>query len=192
MALQYLTHPSLLPTFHEEILDTLIRHSEYDDFTLALAYYHTVRPTITSPHSLESLFSAMARMSVMEAFYFQREQSDIARHKMFESLISIILQTLPGEKAATRALELVNLPFNTEEEAWFEEFLITGAGRGFKKARDTVMMRKIGMGNYTDALLLEGADNRPLGGLSWKTMLGGLEERLGPRLDVMERIDRNK
>jgi len=142
MALQYLTHPSLLPTFHEEILHTLIHYSNPDDFTLALAYYHTVQPTITNSLTLESLFAGIARTSVIEAFYFLRGQPDIARYKMFESLISIVLQTPASEKAAARGVELVNLPFNPEEEAWFEQFLTVGAGRGFRRAKDT-MTRKL-------------------------------------------------
>ncbi|KAI9743245.1 MAG: hypothetical protein M1818_003091 [Claussenomyces sp. TS43310] len=184
VALQYLTHPSLIPTFHEEILTAFVRHAKHDDFTLALSYYYTVQPTITTPEALGSLFSAIMRTSVGEAFFFQRGQSDSTRKQLFEMLVSFVMQTPAGEKAAARAAELVNLPFASEEELWFEEYLTTGTGRQYKRAKDTLIMRKIGTGRYSAALSMEGMDSRQIDGLSWEIIQAGLENGLGPRFDI--------
>jgi hypothetical protein len=78
----------------------------------------------------------------------------------------------------------VNLPFNNEEEAWLEEYLLVGDGRVLKKGKDTLMMRKIGTGNFTESLSLKGIHNRPIAGLDWSTLSGAVEDGLGTRLDV--------
>jgi hypothetical protein len=184
MAVQYLTHPSLIPTYPEEVLEQLIRHSKHDEFALPLAYYYTVQPTIQAPRAIESLYLAIARTSVTEAFYFSRAQADVARRKMFEMLISIVLHSPPGEKTATRGVELVNLPLDQEEEDWFEFFLSKGEGRGLKRAGDTLMMRRIGTGKFSEALSLDVDGNRTSGGLSWAMMQNALQEGLGPRLNA--------
>lgn len=48
-----------------------------------------------------------------------------------------------GEGFADRASELAFLPFDASEEAWFEEYLISGNGKSHKKAKDTLLIRKI-------------------------------------------------
>jgi hypothetical protein len=184
MAVQYLTHPSLIPTYPDEVLEALIQHSKHDDFTLPLAYYYTIQPTIQAPRAIESLYLAIARTSVTEAFYFSRVQADVARRKAFELLISLVLHSPPGEKTASRGVELVNLPLDQEEEVWFEFFLTKGEGRGLKRARDTLMMRRIGTGKFSEALSLDFDGGKTSGGLSWAMMQDALQEGLGPRGDA--------
>jgi hypothetical protein len=115
MALQYLTHPSLIPTFPDDILEVLVRHAK-NDLTLSLAYYHTVQPALTSTQALESLFSAIARTSVTEGFYFSRGQPEYAQRHMFEMLIALVLNNSPQTTIADRSVELVNLPLTLS--AW--------------------------------------------------------------------------
>lgn len=61
-ATEYLTHPSLLPTFPEEILNVLLKHAgetgsgRGKDEALALAYYHTVQPPLKSEEVRERFF----------------------------------------------------------------------------------------------------------------------------------------
>jgi hypothetical protein len=184
MAVQYLTHPSLIPTYSDEVLEALVKHSKLDDFKLPLAYYYTVQPTIQAPRAIESLFLAIARTSVTEGFYFSRVQADVARRKIFEMLISLVLHGPPGEKTAARGVELVNLPLDQEEEGWFEFFLTKGDGRGLKRARDTLMMRRIGTGKFSEALSLDFDGGKTSGGLSWAMMQDALQEGLGPRGDA--------
>lgn len=184
MAVQYLTHPSLIPTYPEEVLEQLIRSSKHDDFTLPLGYYYAVQPSIQAPRAIESLYLAMARTSVTEAFYFSRVQADVTRRKMFEMLILHVIHSSPGERTAARGVELVNLPLDHEEEDWFEIYLTKGEGRGLKRARDTLMMRRIGSGKFSEALTLEFDGGKTSGGLNWAVMQDALQEGLGPRLDA--------
>jgi len=175
-----LTHPSLIPTFADEILEVLVRSAK--DLTLGLAYYHTVQPVLTSQTAIECLFSALARTSVTEAFYFLRGQQEYAQKHMFEMLVALVLNNSTSETAANRSVELVNLPFTEKEEEWLEHYLLDGEGRSLKKGKDVLMMRKIGTGNFNDSLSLKGVQNRPIGGLDWGTISGAVEDGLGPRL----------
>lgn len=183
IALQYLTHPSLIPTFADEILEVLVRHAS-QNLTLALAYYHTVQPTLSSRSAIECLLSAMARTSVTEAFHFCRGQSEYTQRHMFQMLIAVVLKNSSPETIADRCVELVNLPFSTEEEAWFEDYLLRGDGRALKKGKDTLMMRKIGIGSFTESLSLKGIHNRTIAGLDWSTLSKTVEDGLGPRLEI--------
>lgn len=182
--MQYLTHPSLRPEYQEDIFETLVRQCQNDDLTLALAYYHTVQPTIKSPRVVESLFSALARTSVVEAFYFSRVQADVTRRRMFEMLVTMAIHGPRGEKLAARGSELVNLPFTQEEESWFEQYLTQGEGSKLKGAKDTLLMRRIGTGKFTEALALDFGGGKMSGGLSWELMQDGLQDGLGPRVDI--------
>jgi hypothetical protein len=175
----------LIPTFPDDILEVLVRQAKNNDLTLALAYYHTVQPALTSTQALEGLFSAIARTSVTEAFYFCRGQQEYAQRHMFEMLISLVLNNSSHDTVADRSMELVNLPFTAEEEGWFEDYLSNGEGRTIRKASDTLVIRKIGTGRFTESLAVEGLNVRAIGGLDWNTLSDGVQDGLGPRLDVM-------
>ncbi len=167
-------------------MEVLVRLSK-NDLTLALAYYQTVSPTLTEKQGIECLFSALARTSVTDAFYFCRGQPEHAQRHMFEMLISLVLHNSSIDSVADRSVELVNMPFTKEEEVWFEEYLLKGDGATLKKARDTVMMRRIGTGNFPDALSLKGErgfQKRAIGGLDWGTLSEAVEDGLGPRLSL--------
>lgn len=182
VALQYLTHPSLIPTFQEEILEALVRAASSADYSIPLAYYYTVQPTITSARTLDSLLMIIAETSVSEAFFFARSQAETTHQIMFESLVSHVLSHSSNEHSAQRAVELVNLPFSQTEEAWFEDYLITGGGRQYKKAKDTIMIRRIATGRYSEAHALGGMDGKSVNGLNWEKLRMGLRNGLGPRL----------
>ena len=183
IALQYLTHPSLIPTFPDDILEVLVRHAKNSDLTLALAYYHTVQPALTTTQPLESLFSAIARTSVIEAFYFCRSQQVYAQRHMFQMLISLVLNNSSRETIADRSVELVSLPLTAEEEGWFEEYLSIGEGRGIRKASDTLMIRKLANGSFNASLDVEGVDIRTVGGVDWHTLSDAIQRGMGRRLD---------
>ncbi|RDW73770.1 hypothetical protein BP5796_07212 [Coleophoma crateriformis] len=185
VALQYLTHPSLIPTFADEILEALVRHAKHGDLRLPLAYYHTVQPALASSSAMESLFSSIARNSVTEAFYFTRSQPEYARRHMLQILIALVVNNSSQKTIASRSMELVNLPFSAEEEEWFEKYLVEGEGRLLKKGKDTLMMRKIGTGKFSEALSVEGASGRTHGGLGWHVIAGGIQDGLGPRMEPL-------
>jgi hypothetical protein len=151
---------------------------------MALAYYHTVQPTLSSRGAIECLFSAMARTSVTEAFYFCRGQPEYTQRHMFQMLISLVLNNSSPDTVADRSVELVNLPFTSEEETWFQDYLLNGDGRVLKKGKDTLMMRMIGTGNFSQSLALKGIHNRLVAGLDWGTLSGAVEDGLGPRLGI--------
>ncbi|KAH8819585.1 nuclear pore complex assembly-domain-containing protein [Xylogone sp. PMI_703] len=178
LALQYLTHPSLIPTFSDEILQVLVEHAGHSDLALPLAYYYTVQPILTDPHSVESLFLAIAQTNVTEAFYFSRAQPAHIQRQMFEMLVTLVLNSSSTSIGADQATELVNLPFTREEESWFEEYLLQNEGRSIRKARDAVMMRRIGKGKFNEALALRDVGSRAIGGLAWSNLSDAIESGL--------------
>ena len=99
-------------------------------------------------------------------------------------LISLVLNNSPQATIADRSVELVNLPLTAEEEGWFEEYLLRGDGRGLKKAKDTVVMRRIGTGKFKEGLDTKGLKGRDVAGLDWNTLTAGIEAGLGPRADL--------
>ncbi|KAI1385992.1 nuclear pore complex assembly-domain-containing protein [Hypoxylon trugodes] len=163
VALQYLTHPSLEPDFVDDIITVLIRHAKNGDYTLPLAYYHSVQPIIQSSTALELLFGALAKSSVIDAFQFTRSHSDIMRHQLFQRLVLSVLESPRNDESAERARDLTSLPFDAEEEEWFKECLESGEGKRLATAKDTLLMRKIATGHVgsggeagTWAVVLEG------------------------------------
>ncbi|KAJ8120796.1 hypothetical protein O1611_g10272 [Lasiodiplodia mahajangana] len=146
LALEHLTHPSLISDFADHIITTLVQHSKEDDYTLPLAYYYTVQPSIKSPVALHSLFDAIARTSVLEAFEFTRAHADYMRRQLFQRLMFVVLDSKHGDVTASRSFELASLPFDTEEEQWFKEYLESGEGKRLKNAKDTLIMRRIATG----------------------------------------------
>ena len=61
---------------------------------------------------------------------------------------------------------------------------MNGEGRSIRKSKDTLMMRRIGTSNFANSLDLKGINARPIGGLDWAILSDGVEDGLGPRLDV--------
>jgi len=100
---------------------------------------------------------------------------------MFEMLISLVLSNSPKDTIADRSVELVNLPFNKEETEWFEEYLLKGDGRSIKSANDTLMMRRLGTGNFKESLELHHKGGRGIGGLDWQKLSEAVKHGLGPR-----------
>ncbi len=184
-AMDYLTRPSLLPTFPEHILGTLLRNTTAKDSDLALVYYLTVSPPLTSPDLRDAYFSYLSRISITDAYNFSRRQPDDAHRNLFELLIHEVLSATPSNQRAANGIELLDLPFDEEEESWFESYLLEGKGRSLHGARDTVMMRRIARGKYAQVL----KDGKQLSGrkhdsLSWEVVRDGLGLGLGMRKDI--------
>lgn len=119
---------------------------------------------------------------VMEAFYFARTQAPATHRHLFEFLISLTIHNSPKQTIAERSVELVNLPFSPEEEEWFEEYLEHGDGRSLAKSKDTLMMRKIGTGKFTESLAVKGVFSvKGVSDLEWRVLLKGVRNGLGPR-----------
>ena len=176
--MEYLAHPSLSPEFADDIISVLVRHSENDDYTLPLAYFHGVHPVLKTSEALELLFGAMARTDVTAAFYFARQYPEAAREQLFQQLVTSVLSEAGSQDAATRAADLVSLPLDASEETWFREYLTTGDGRTHQRAKDTLTMRRVVTGHHADAI-----SERNLGA-HWGTVLQGVKTGAGGRRGV--------
>lgn len=142
-----MAHPSLSPDFADDIIIALVRHAHGSDYSLALSYYYTMQPILKTSVALELLFDAMTRTNATEALLFSRTRSDHAREQLFRRWIVSVLQSPRGEKAGHI---LACMPFDTTEEAWFEQYLTSGEGRTLKRARDTLILRKIACDQLDD------------------------------------------
>lgn len=164
-----------MPDFSDDIMTALIRHSPANDYALALSYFHTVQPVLRNPTSLELLFTAMASTSLSQALHYSRTFSPPTRELLFRRLVTSVLEAPAGDDAAEQAVELVNLPFDAAEEAWFAEFL-SGEGSGLKKGKDALVMRRIVMGRFEEAVGERGLTTR------WGPILEGMKQGLGGRV----------
>lgn len=110
----------------------------------------------------------MCRSNVTEAIYFTRKYDEYHRRSFFEQLIEFVHKTTPGQTRSKRAMELVGLPLDEDEEAWFEEALLQGSTSSLPGAKDTVMMRRLAIGRM-DGLgtELESLGGKKVDGLNW-------------------------
>jgi hypothetical protein len=60
-----------------------------------------------------------------------------------------VLKTDAGQLRSSRALELIGLPFDDQEEEWFEDALLHGSAKGLHGSKDTVMMRRLASGKLS-------------------------------------------
>lgn len=119
----------------------------------------------------------MALSSVTEALNYSRTHPESAREQLFHRLIASVLDAKPSEDKASRAAELVSLPLQPVEEGWFEEFLAEGSGRKLKHSKDTLLMRKLATGRYSEAVQEKNT------GAKWAVVLEGLKNGLGGRIE---------
>ncbi|KAH1639568.1 hypothetical protein KXX39_003733 [Aspergillus fumigatus] len=171
-AIEYLTEPSIIPTFPDEILYvlTLSQLPKHDD-NLAMAYYLTVTPPLASEKVQKAFFEILCRSSITEAFYFTRKRDESLRRAYLEQLIEFVLKTSPGQMRSQRAMELISLPLDNTEEEWFEEALLRGCAKTLHGAKDTAMMRRFATGKL-DALSpeLESLGGKKIDGLDWDAL----------------------
>ncbi|KAH1730909.1 hypothetical protein KXX25_006780 [Aspergillus fumigatus] len=171
-AIEYLTEPSIIPTFPDEILYvlTLPQLPKHDD-NLAMAYYLTVTPPLASKKVQKAFFEILCRSSITEAFYFTRKRDESLRRAYLEQLIEFVLKTSPGQMRSQRAMELISLPLDNTEEEWFEEALLRGCAKTLHGAKDTAMMRRFATGKL-DALSPESESlgGKKIDGLDWDAL----------------------
>jgi hypothetical protein len=168
-ALDYLADPSLIPTFPDEILYalTLSQLPKHDD-SLAIAYYLTAAPPLATEKVQRAFFEVMCRSNITEAFYFTRKYDEYHRRRFFEQLVEFVHKTGAGQTRSKRAMELVGLPLDEDEEGWFEEALLQGNASSLPGAKDTIMMRRLAIGQM-DGLgaELETLGGKKVDGLNW-------------------------
>ncbi|KAE8145629.1 hypothetical protein BDV25DRAFT_133622 [Aspergillus avenaceus] len=177
-AIEYLTEPSIIPTFPDEILYVLtLSHLPKHDDSLVMAYYLTVSPPLASAKVQKAFFKTLCRSSITEAFYFTRSHDDERRQTYLTQLIGFVHTTEGGETRSKRAMELIGLPFNDQEEEWFEESLLRGAAKGLHGAKDTVMMRRLATGKFDNLSAgLESLSGKKIDGLNWDILKHGVNQ----------------
>ena len=181
--MDYLTEPCLIPTFPEEILYALCRHSPRNDLTLPLAYYHTVSPIISSDKVLDVFFNILCQLSITEAFFFSRDKGEFVHHHLFERLISFVHGNCGGNKRAARSIELISLPLNDMEDSWLDSYLTGGKGKLLYGSKDTVMMRRITTGRTQEAVELKtNMTGKKMDGIDWPSVREGLQHGYEPLL----------
>ncbi|KAF5023379.1 hypothetical protein F66182_4536 [Fusarium sp. NRRL 66182] len=148
-ALEYISHPSLIPDFADDIITVLVRSASENDYSLALSYFYAVQPILKTSAALELLFNAMAHTNISEALFYSRTYPPHTRELLFCQLVAVVLDG-PSEGFAERSSELAFLPFDRAEEGWFEEYLLNGNGKNHKKAKDTLLVRKIACDQFSE------------------------------------------
>jgi hypothetical protein len=200
-AVEHLTHPSIIPTFPDEILLTLMKGRDKlasvgvqrgtDDDILPLAYYNCVKPPLDDPKVRNEFAKYISGRNVTEAYYWIRDRPEHEHTQLLEILMEQTLERSAWSRGVEnelysreeKAVEFVSLPFNDEEEEFIEKFLTEGKGRTYQGAQDTVLMRRIATGRLADVASETGARGQRLGGVNWEMLKDGVKQGLGPRKD---------
>lgn len=178
-AVEFLAEPSLIPTFPDEILYalTLTKLPKHDD-SLAIAYYLTAAPPLASAKVRMAFFETLTRSNVTEAFYFTRKYDEDLRRDFFDQLVEFVHKASPGQTRSRRAMELVGLPFDEDEEQWFEAVLLQGNASTLPGAKDTVMMRRLATGRLGEITPeLESLGGKKVDGLNWDDLRGSIRHK---------------
>ncbi|KAF4453301.1 nuclear pore complex assembly protein [Fusarium austroafricanum] len=166
-ALEYISHPSLIPDFADDIITVLVRSAEDHDYSIALSYFYAVQPILKTSTALELLFDAMANTNISEALFYSRTHPHNTRELLFRQLIAVVLNS-SNEELSERAGQLAFLPFDKSEETWFEEYLLHGNGKNHKKAKDTLVMRKIASDQFSEVAKIRHGGH-------WSAVLEGIK-----------------
>lgn len=189
-----LTHPSIIPTFPDEILLALLNrysNNRLGTDILPLAYYNCAKPPLTSEAVKIQFVKYMTARNVTEAYYWIRARPEFEHKPLLEALVEQTLDSqnwnsYGGEDAyppEEKTMDLVNLPFDEEEEQWLEKFLTEGKGRTLHGAGDTVSMRRIATGNLHGFAVEKVKQGRKHDGVNWEVLKDGVKRGLGPRKD---------
>ncbi|EMD68762.1 hypothetical protein COCSADRAFT_109659 [Bipolaris sorokiniana ND90Pr] len=205
-AVGHLTHPSIIPTFPDEIMHTLLTGGDKlsslgmgggpKDDVLALAYYNCVKPPLEDEKTRVEFAKYLAGRNVTDMYDWIHNRPEFEQKPLLEILIE---ETLDHNAWADRsehdvytrdakAYELVSLPFSEEEEEFIERFLTEGRGRTFPNAQDLVMMRRISTGKLADVASDVATRGRRLDGVNWDLLKDGVKRGLGPRKDEKDFI----
>ncbi|RDA88628.1 hypothetical protein CP532_5828 [Ophiocordyceps camponoti-leonardi (nom. inval.)] len=149
-ALEFVTHPSLTPDFADDIITTLVRYAPNHDYSLALSYFYTVRPSLKSASALELLFDAMVHADATEALLYSRTHPQHTREQLFRRWVRTNLKQSRREEQPDQRDRLAFLPLDSVEEEWFEQYLTVGEGKNLPKAKDTLLARQIACDRFSD------------------------------------------
>ena len=171
-----MAHPSLGPDFSDDIIIALVQQAPADDYSLPLAYFTSVRPTLRSSTAIELLFDAMAKTNVTEALLYSRTFPDHAREQLFKRLVTAVLDSSQGDEITAQASELVFLPFDATEDALFEDYLSNGEGRSLRRAKDMLLVRRIACDKFEELTKYKA-------NTQWAAVLEGIKSGVGSQLE---------
>jgi len=200
-AVGHLTDPSIIPTFPDEIMHTLLKGRDRlhgmgmqkrgEDDILPLAYYNCVKPPLEKDKIRDEFAQYLAGRNVTETYWWIHTRPEYEHKALLELLIEQTLERNAWSNSpddddyprSEKAVELVSLPFTEAEEEHIERFLTEGKGRTYQGAQDTVLIRRIATGRLTRALGETNLRGRRITGLNWETLKDGVKKGLGPRTD---------
>lgn len=145
----------------------LVTRASENDYTLPLSYFYAVQPNLQTSAALELFFSALAKTNITEALFYSRTHPLHTRELLFYRLVAV-LDCEKGAEFGARASELAFLPFDATEDGWFEEYLTNGDGKNYKRAKDTLLIRKIACNRYSDV-------SKQRVGSQWAGVLEGIK-----------------
>ncbi|KAI8939763.1 hypothetical protein NX059_003506 [Plenodomus lindquistii] len=200
IAVGHLTHPSIIPTFPDEIMHTLLKgrdrlnsvgmQKRNEDDVLPLAYYNCVKPPLDDDKVRVEFAKYLAARNVTETYWWIHTRPECEHKALLEILVEQTLErnaysSDEEEKyaRADKAVELVSLPLSDEEDEFIEKFLTEGKGRTYAGSHDTVMMRRIATGRLTQAVGEGNLRGTRKEGVSWEILRDGMKKGLGPRKD---------
>ncbi|KAF2846016.1 hypothetical protein T440DRAFT_511168 [Plenodomus tracheiphilus IPT5] len=201
IAVGHLTHPSIIPTFPDEIMHTLLRGRDRlnsigikkneGDESLPLAYYNCVKPPLDDDKVRVEFAKYMSGRNVTETYWWIHTRPEHEHQALLEILVEQTLEKDAwsrnpedgGYTRSNKAVELVSLPFSDEEDEYMERFLTEGKGRTYQGAHDTVLMRRIATGRLTQMVDENGTRGRRIDGVQWEILRDSVKRGLGPRRD---------
>ncbi|CBX98024.1 hypothetical protein LEMA_P094330.1 [Plenodomus lingam JN3] len=206
IAVGHLTHPSIIPTFPDDIMHTLLKgrdrlnsvgvQKRKEDEVLPLAYYNCVKPPLDDEKVRVDFAKYLAGRNVTETYWWIHTRPEYEHKALLEILVEQTLEkgawsSSPvddGYSRSDKAVELVSLPLSDGEDEFIEKFLTEGKGRTFRGAEDTVMMRRIATGRLTQAVGENGLRGIRKDGVNWEILRDSMKNGLGPRRDEGFRI----
>ncbi|KAF2791354.1 hypothetical protein K505DRAFT_280846 [Melanomma pulvis-pyrius CBS 109.77] len=191
-----LTHPSIIPTFPDEIMSTLLNRRHYgapvhESDVLPLAYYNCAHPPLAKDDVKTEFIRYMAERNVTETFFWIRARPEHEQKALLEILLDEILERSPSGGSdqegvysrEEKAMEFVGLPLDDAEERWVDAFLTEGPGRNLRGGPDTAILRRIAMGRLQPVAADVTTKGRKHGQVNWDLLKDGLKRGLGPRKD---------
>jgi hypothetical protein len=196
VAVSHLTHPSIIPTFPDEILSTLLRAQnalgspsprKNGIEMLPLAYFDCVNPPLEDKNVRREWARYLALRNVGEMYTWLHSRPAHEQEDLLEILVQNCLEnnsSTPSQHndASSRAEEFVQLPLSQKEDEWLEYFLTKGKGRTLQNALDTVLLRRIARGRLAGMAGEMGVRGMRVEGVNWEILREGVKKGLGPRM----------
>lgn len=190
-AMAGLTHPAVFPNYTAQILNLLTFHSQNraEGAKLATIFAQvSARPGEARAGDPEynAYFEALKQTDISMAFRVLRgmfPDETPEKKEYLRSLTEFCLSTkVPPTERSDRAMKFLALPFTVEENTVVERWLQDNSGEIVK---DTLILKKMFSGRWAEAFEdVKANPGKRIDGISWDDLTAGVQDRLGPRLNV--------